>query len=294
LLESGNHPDFHPVYKELISLVSGKENHKATELGIDVIRQEVIEKVARTPTVSRSKIFIILEAELMNRSSQNALLKTLEEPPADTFLFLICGRMGTLLPTIRSRSQTLIFSPLDRKFVVSKLKQEGASEKSAEFLSDFVGGKLGLALQLYRLGVYDLKEKVGKDLAAMEPLTADDIAQWSIEQSQELAQKLISQTAETEFTVKVSESEFSRKGLKLIFSLVGGFLSDALRMKVGLDETSIMNRDQISVVTSLMQRNTPVSLSEKIKFLAEAEKMIDANANQNLVAVNGMYAVAGG
>jgi hypothetical protein len=82
------------VFKEQIATVPGKEGHKATELGIDVIRQEIIEKVGMKPLIGRNKVFIILDAELMSRAAQNALLKTLEEPPPNTYLFLISEHLG--------------------------------------------------------------------------------------------------------------------------------------------------------------------------------------------------------
>lgn len=58
------------------------------------------------------RIAIIDDADLMNRNAQNALLKLLEEPPENTVIILVCHRLGSMLPTIRSRCQTFNFDPL--------------------------------------------------------------------------------------------------------------------------------------------------------------------------------------
>jgi DNA polymerase-3 subunit delta' len=63
-------------------------------------------------TKRQARIFIVDDAEKMNDPASNALLKTLEEPPSTTHLILIASREDTLLPTIRSRCQTIRFAPV--------------------------------------------------------------------------------------------------------------------------------------------------------------------------------------
>lgn len=74
---------------------------------------------------AKSRIVIIDEAQKMNATAANALLKTLEEPPEDTYFFLITSSLAAILPTIRSRSQVLRFSPLSREDIK---KQTGADD----------------------------------------------------------------------------------------------------------------------------------------------------------------------
>jgi DNA polymerase III subunit delta' len=101
------------------------------------------------PFEARARVFLIDEADKMNDAAANALLKTLEEPPATTHIFLITARPGALLPTIRSRCQTLRFAPIDTKqiegFLESK-KQIPISD--AELLSKLARGSIGHALNL--------------------------------------------------------------------------------------------------------------------------------------------------
>jgi DNA polymerase III subunit delta' len=121
LFEAGSHPDFNLIYKELLEFTEGKKDKKTpVDLAIDVIREFIIGKVSTRPTLSRKKIFVISEAERLNAESQNCLLKVLEEPPEYCFIFLLCTRMEKLLPTIKSRCQTISFAFIDEERIIEK------------------------------------------------------------------------------------------------------------------------------------------------------------------------------
>ena len=82
LFEAGSSPDFNHVYKELLEFTEdGRGKTTPVDLPIDVIREFLVEKVSARPTVSQRKVFVVSEAERLNNSSQNCLLKVLEEPP---------------------------------------------------------------------------------------------------------------------------------------------------------------------------------------------------------------------
>ncbi len=91
-LEHGIHPDFHVITKELIRQHDKTGKSKGIELSIHVIRPELLDKAALTPTMNRGKVFVIEQAELMNPAAQNAMLKTLEEPPGRTLIILLTDR----------------------------------------------------------------------------------------------------------------------------------------------------------------------------------------------------------
>ncbi|MHC4989528.1 MAG: DNA polymerase III subunit [Planctomycetota bacterium] len=126
LVETRSHPDLHLIYKEL-ALYSDNPSlrqRKLLNIPLDLLRERMLggrtsddrmhdAAAYRTPIEAPSKVFVIDEAELIDVTGQNALLKTLEEPPAATFIFLITSRPERLLPTIRSRSQSVRFGPLN-------------------------------------------------------------------------------------------------------------------------------------------------------------------------------------
>lgn len=97
-IDSGNHPDLH------IYLPEAKSDLHA----IDSLRM-LVQEMALPPYEAEKKIFVVDQAEKMLPSGSNLLLKTLEEPPADTFIFLLTSHPHALLPTIRSRATPFFF-----------------------------------------------------------------------------------------------------------------------------------------------------------------------------------------
>ena len=114
---------------------------------IDQVR-DAIERAAYRPFEGRRRVVIIDDADLMNADAQNALLKTLEEPPAASTFVLVTARPDMLLPTVRSRCQRLRFgrlSPADVAAVLMRDHQYSAADAgAAASLSD---GSVGLALE---------------------------------------------------------------------------------------------------------------------------------------------------
>ena len=117
------------------------------EIYVDAIRDLEYESNFR-PFEGSARVFVIEEADKLNEESSNALLKTLEEPPATTHIILITARPASLLPTIRSRSQVVRFSPLPAKeieeFMVKGRKRSGEEAKLAAQLAS---GRPGLAAE---------------------------------------------------------------------------------------------------------------------------------------------------
>jgi DNA polymerase-3 subunit delta' len=112
---------------------------------VDAIRELETEANFR-PYEAAARFFIIDDADKMNDSASNALLKTLEEPPATSHIFLITSRPDALLPTIRSRCQMLRFAPIDTKEIESYLlKDKNFSPADAALLARLSNGQLGHA-----------------------------------------------------------------------------------------------------------------------------------------------------
>lgn len=113
---------------------------------VDAIRDLETEANFR-PYEAAARFFIIDDADKMNIQASNALLKTLEEPPAASHIFLISSRPDALLPTIRSRCQTLRFAPIAAREIENHLlKTKQFSSDDAALLSKLSSGRLGRAL----------------------------------------------------------------------------------------------------------------------------------------------------
>jgi DNA polymerase III subunit delta' len=118
------------------------------EIGIHQVRE--LERELRYRSFSgKHKVAIVDPASLMNVSAQNALLKTLEEPPQNSLIILVTPNAGGLLPTLRSRCLRLSFAPLPRQQVATFLqKKQSVSAEDADFLAAMSMGSIGVAANL--------------------------------------------------------------------------------------------------------------------------------------------------
>ena len=119
-----------------------------TDYGIDEIREQVIGTVDVRPYTGPFKVYIIPEAERLNEATQNALLKTLEEPPEYVVIILLTSNISELLPTIQSRCLTLEFHPLSTGTVEDFLiTQCGTPDYIAKESAAFAQGNIGKAIR---------------------------------------------------------------------------------------------------------------------------------------------------
>lgn len=164
-IDKGIHPDVITVQ------FAGAKNIK-----VDQIREEVEEKLFLRPFEGRSKVVIVDDSERMSNSAQNAFLKTLEEPPSESVIILVTSHPNSLLPTIRSRCQSLGFNPLSEKLIVDVLEKRGElSPEEALLCSRLSGGSLGRALGLDREIIEWRKELILR-LSTLNKYSASDIA----------------------------------------------------------------------------------------------------------------------
>lgn len=133
--ESGNHPDIKIIEKD-------------GTINIDEIR-EIINEMHLKPHESKRKVCIICDADRMNMWAQNALLKTLEEPPLYATLILLTTKGDSLLPTVISRCQIIKLQPVNLEIIEHYLvKNRGINEEQAHMLAAFSGGIVGRAVEL--------------------------------------------------------------------------------------------------------------------------------------------------
>jgi DNA polymerase-3 subunit delta' len=107
-----------------------------------------VETVDLKPFQYDKKIYSIEKADTLNVQAQNALLKTLEEPPAHVMFLLLAERAEAFLPTILSRVVTMKIRPLSEGMVAEYLMQTGLSEEESNILAAYAQGRIGQALEL--------------------------------------------------------------------------------------------------------------------------------------------------
>jgi DNA polymerase-3 subunit delta' len=109
--------------------------------------REVVDRAAYRPFEGRRRIVVIDEADTLAPPAQNALLKTLEEPPSLSVFVLVTARPDVLLPTVRSRCPRLDFRPLSPNEIALALVARGQTETAARAVAAAADGSLGRALE---------------------------------------------------------------------------------------------------------------------------------------------------
>src|SRR5438067_2394376 len=118
------------------------------DIHVETIREEIWHPAYRTAPEPGRKVFILREADRLNPAAADALLKVLEEPPADSVLLLMSARPDELPDTVTSRCHVVVFRPLPEAFVIRTLTDERVEERLAAVVARLAGGNVGRARRL--------------------------------------------------------------------------------------------------------------------------------------------------
>lgn len=239
LLSAGTHPDLHVITKELARFSDDAQirERKLTSIPKDVVDTHLLQPAALAPTIRHaqppraSKVFIIDEAELLDRSptnapTQNAILKTLEEPPAGTVIILVTSSEDRLLPTIRSRCQRVAFTPLDpdamRRWIAAR--DLPLEPRQRDWLIAFSEGSPGTLLTAAQGGFFEWNAVIAPMLAAAEK------GRFELELGPAMA-KLVDDWAKAwvEANELASKEAANRAGARWMFRLLNNHFRHALR-----------------------------------------------------------------
>ena len=282
LFEAGGHPDFNHIYKELREFTEeGKGKAPPVDLPIDVVREFLIAKVAVKPGLSHRKVFIVDEAERLNTSSQNSLLKVLEEPPLNCCIVLICNRLDKLLPTTRSRSQIIRFGPVAEDKIVENLILTGLDKKRAKYFGRLAQGSLGMACQWAALesadaNLFQTRNELVKSLANYEYSEALDLADELLDKGKKIA------AIWADLDKVTSNADINRRALKTLIRMVVSVFHDIMTLKLGSSK-ELVNFDQKDLIEKLALRFGPEQSAEKIAFCYQMMSWIESSVNERLI-----------
>lgn len=164
--ESGNHPDIIWVKHE-----------KPASIGVDDVRQQLVADLQIKPYSGRYKIYIIDEAEKLTQQAQNALLKSIEEPPAYGIIMFLTTNSDLFLPTILSRCVSLnlklLSSALIEKYLMENYK---VVDYQARFAAAFSQGRLGRAISIVTAdGFNEFKDDVIHVLKYIDDMEINEV-----------------------------------------------------------------------------------------------------------------------
>ena len=246
---TNNHPD-------IIRLVHEKPN----TISVDDIRAQVNNDVGIKPYSGPYKVYIINEAEKMTPQAQNAILKTLEEPPAYAVILLLTSNVNSLLPTILSRCVVLNMKPVADELVKKYLMEQlQVPDYKAEVCVAFARGNIG-------------KAKALASSEDFENVKAEALALLKYIQDMELGEIILAIKKITEYKFEIND----------YLDIISIWYRDALLFKATHDVNHLVFREEIQALRRTAQHSSYEGIETIIKALDTAKRRLDANVNFEL------------
>ncbi|WP_101772561.1 DNA polymerase III subunit [Peptostreptococcus faecalis] len=205
------------------------------------------------------KVYLINDAEKMTVQAQNALLKTLEEPPAYGIIILVTKNDQALLETIRSRCIEIKFAPLSNQYIKNILIDRGVDESQATMVSVFSKGSASRALEMSE----------SQDFNELRLEVENFLEMVIIEKNR------FEVTRMSEYLKKYNDK------INEIIELLKVYIRDAILLREGVDESLLVNIDSIKIVRKLAYSVGIAQLGKIISILECSENKISSNSNFN-------------
>ena len=247
--EGGNHPDIIRITHE-----------KPNTISVDDIRQQLCGDIMIKPYRGPYKIYIVDEAEKLNVQAQNALLKTIEEPPSYAVILLLTTNAESFLPTILSRCVTLHLKPasdrLVRKYLMEQVK---IPDYQADICVAFAQGNVGKAKRLA------LSEEFGEMKEHVIHLV-------KYIQEMEISELIYGMHKITEFKTDISD----------YLDLLMVWYRDVLLYKATWNPSSVVFSDEILSIQKMASKSSYEGIETILKALDKAKIRLAANVNFDL------------
>ena len=260
---SGSHPD-------IITVTHEKEN----SIGVDDIREKLRDDVVIKPYESRYKIYVIPEGEKMTMQAQNALLKTLEEPPAYISIIILTNNLNALLPTIQSRCVVLPTKPVRDETIKKYLMEKyHVVDYKAELAAAFARGNIGKAIDL------SSNERFEK----LKNETIDLISKIQNLDTAEFMDRLHLILEPVE-----EEAKSSKKGIDMgqyedFMDILTFLFRDFLVFKSTDSDSHLIFTDKVSYISSVTKKCSYEGINRILGEIERAKKRISSNVNIDLV-----------
>jgi len=228
---------------------------------VENVRQQIISEVYLKPRNAKRKIFLINNGDELSTEAQNALLKTIEEPPTYGVILLLTSNADSFLPTILSRCIRLNLKSVNEDLIKSLLmKKYQIPDYQAEVCAAFAQGNVGKAIQL--ASSEEFNELKATALALVKKLEDIDLYELN---------GLIKQISE--YKQKINE----------YFDLLTLWFRDVLYMKATNDVNNLIFKDEVYDIKKQAARRSYLGLDTILKALEQSRVRLNANVNFDLV-----------
>ncbi len=247
--DSNNQPDIIWVRHE-----------KPASIGVDDVRNQIISDMQIKPYSSRYKIYIIDEAEKLTVAAQNALLKTIEEPPAYGIVIFLTTNADIFLQTILSRCVMLDLRPISNSIVEQYLKDHyDVSDYERRFATHFAQGKIGRAKTIIESTEFaHLKQEVMSVIRNAKDMTAGDII------------------------AVVNEVKNYKLTIDDYLDLLAMWFRDVLLFKSTNDTNYLIFSDEISLIKTQAQTMSYEGIQDILNSIDKVKIRLKANVNFEL------------
>lgn len=236
-------------------------HEKPNVISVDDIRHQLNNDIVIKPYSSKYKIYIVDEAEKMNTQAQNALLKTIEEPPSYGVILLLTTNADAFLPTILSRCITLNLKSVNEDLIKEYLmKKYQIPDYQADVCAAFAQGNVGKAIQLASSGEFN--ELKAETLSLVKKL--DDMDLYELN-------GCIKQI--NEFKPKIDE----------YFDLLTLWFRDVLYMKATGDVNNLIFKDEVYDIKKQAAKRSYYGIEIILQTLEQSRVRLNANVNFDLV-----------
>lgn len=236
-------------------------HEKPGSIGVEDVRGQIVGDIQIKPYGSPYKIYIIEEAEKLTVQAQNALLKTIEEPPAYGIIMFLTTNADSFLPTILSRCVVLDLKPVSNAAIIKYLMEQiHVPDDKANVCAAFAQGNVGKAVRLASSEDFEeMKQHTGKLLQNMETMDVSGILDYLKE------------------ITDYKENIYDYLDLLLVW------FRDVLLFKATKDANVLILREEVTAVSRRAAKSSYEGLEEIITALDKAKTRLKANVNFELV-----------
>mgnify|MGYP001155859493 FL=1 len=243
--ESHNHPDIKYI------------THDKTSISVNDIREQLNNDISIKPYSSEYKIYIIPDANKMTEQAQNALLKTIEEPPVYAIIILLTENCVSLLPTIRSRCVTLTMNPIEKDKICTYLENKFQLEpEQAQIAANYCQGNIGKAIRFASSS--DFIEMKNQVLKLLKNLDSMDIAS---------------------IIDTIKEFSTHKNDINDYLDLMLLWYRDVLMFKVTKDANLLLYSDEYSAISEQATKRDYENIENIIAAIDKAKVRLKANVN---------------
>ncbi len=250
-MASGNHPDF------LVIEATG------AQIKIDQIR-DLKKKLSYSSVEEGYRVVVLADIHqtMARKEVANSLLKSLEEPPAQTVFVLTATEAAGILPTIVSRCQVIPFYPLADDLVGAALRADGMDEETARAMAAIAGGSIGRARELARTDLLTVRRTIVEGLSALT-------------QGQPGAVERVFALAE--------QAALLKEALDELLELLKLWLKELMILGAGGAGGQVVLPDLRPALAEAERRWSVDQLSERVALIGKAQQQLRHNCNRAFV-----------